>query len=137
MWPRPRRTDESAVIDLVMRMSRFTNADLNYMDNLKFWGSSDKDVEVKARDQDPNVFVKLVRFNRKYDELSDEAKKFVDNVFKVAIEHNRSFYYEGYYKPELLAEAKRSVDSFHYLERGVQQELEEYFPDIRANAPMP
>lgn len=75
-----------------------TSKDLNYIGNLQFWGNDDAAVSFcptfvslvkqilplqileKAKNEDPSLYEKMMRFLEKYNKLSQKAKNYIDEV---------------------------------------------------------
>ncbi|KAK6739249.1 hypothetical protein RB195_020977 [Necator americanus] len=134
IWPRGIKPGESAALDLVMRVSRMTSKDLNYIRNLQFWGKNDDEILEQVRRDDPILYEKITKLRAKYVKLSSEARDYIDDVFRMAVEHTRSFNIEQYFTPEQIGEAIRLVGQYKNLP--FRLELEKAFPDIDAYPPL-
>ncbi|CAJ0607440.1 unnamed protein product [Cylicocyclus nassatus] len=131
VWPQKLKQDESAALDIVMRMSELTLKDLIYLMNLQFWGYVGDEILERAKDN-KELYEKMLEFRARYDRLSQTAQAYVNEAFDMAMKHARSFNYDQYFKPELLAEARYLVMKIKNLE--VYEELLEAFPNLEAEA---
>ncbi|RCN36090.1 hypothetical protein ANCCAN_18040 [Ancylostoma caninum] len=134
IWPKEIMPGESAALDFIMRVSRLTITDLNYIQNLEFLGKSEDAILEKAKNDDPILYEKMVHFLTKYNKLSEEADKYMNEVFRVAMEQAKWFQSEQYFTPEQIAEAIKVVGKLKDLP--VHAELVKMFPDIEAPAPL-
>ncbi|KAL6735716.1 hypothetical protein Aduo_006130 [Ancylostoma duodenale] len=134
IWPKEIMPGESAALDFIMRVSRLTFTDMNYIQNLQFLGNDDQAILEKAKKEDPILYEKMVRFLDKYNKLSAGASKYVDEVFHLAMEQAKWFQREQYFTPEQIAEAIKVVSRLKDLP--VHAELTKVFPDIEARAPL-
>ncbi|EYC33313.1 hypothetical protein Y032_0002g719 [Ancylostoma ceylanicum] len=135
IWPNEIMPGESAALDFVMRVSRLTPNDLNYVQNLQFWGINDEAILEKAKSEDPILYEKMVHFLVKYNKLSKGATQYLNEVFRVAMEHAKWFQREQYFTPEQIANAIKIVGKLQG--HPVHNELVKMFPDIEARAPLP
>ncbi|CAJ0605431.1 unnamed protein product [Cylicocyclus nassatus] len=122
IWPRKLGPDESAALDLVMRISKMTFKELNTLLTLQAEGIKPVQATDVQRHKDPDLYRKMVVLQHNYGKLSEEAKAYVDEVFHMAMEHTRSLVANHYLKPEELDEAWKLAAKMHELK--IDDELE-------------
>ncbi|EYC33304.1 hypothetical protein Y032_0002g712 [Ancylostoma ceylanicum] len=83
IWPDVLKPDESAALDFVMRISRMNIKDLKYIQNQQLWGNEEEAMREKAKNENPPLYEKMMHFLEKYHKLSEQAKKYVDDVVLV------------------------------------------------------